>query len=141
MMTYSAGTRSYFHPLCNQAVYRHRTCLDTAAIKDISGSSAILPPAREYLGDLMHVLSERLKEEEHAAVRAVLGHFIFVYIHPYMNGNGRIGRFLMNTMMASGGYPWTIVPVMHRSRYLAALEPASAEGNILPFTEFIAAEI
>jgi len=37
----------------------------------------------------------------------VLGHFIFVYIHPYMDGNGRVGRFLMNAMMASGGYLWT----------------------------------
>lgn len=34
-------------------------------------------------------------------VRAVLGHFFFVYIHPYMDGNGRLGRFLMNALFAS----------------------------------------
>jgi len=38
----------------------------------------------------------------------VLGHFVFVYIHPYLDGNGRIGRFLMNLMLAAGGYPWTV---------------------------------
>jgi hypothetical protein len=38
-----------------------------------------------------------------AGVRVVLGHFIFVYIHPYMDGNGRMGRFLMNVMLAGGG--------------------------------------
>jgi Fic/DOC family len=43
-----------------------------------------------------------LREEGHPAVRVVLGHFIFVYIHPYMDGNGRVGRFLTNLMMASG---------------------------------------
>jgi Fic family protein len=47
---------------------------------------------------------ELLRAEPDAGVRAVLGHFMFVYIHPYMDGNGRVGRFLMNTMMASGGY-------------------------------------
>jgi Fic family protein len=33
-----------------------------------------------------------------------------------MDGNGRVGRFLMNTMMASGGYPWTVIPVTDRKR-------------------------
>ncbi|WP_317503891.1 Fic family protein [Idiomarina sp. HP20-50] len=37
-----------------------------------------------------------------------------VYIHPYFDGNGRIGRFIMNLMLASGGYPWTVVPVERR---------------------------
>lgn len=89
----------------------------------------------------MNVLFERLSQESHAGVRAVLGHFIFVYIHPFMDGNGRIGRFLMNVMLASGGYPWTIIQVKNRSRYINALEAASAEGNILPFTKFIASEL
>ena len=51
------------------------------------------------------VLLDLLREEAHPAVRVVLGHFLFVYIHPYMDGNGRIGRFLMNVMLASSGYP------------------------------------
>jgi Fic family protein len=41
------------------------------------------------------------------SVRAVLGRWLFDYIHPYMDGNGRMARFLMNTMLASGGYPWS----------------------------------
>jgi Fic family protein len=44
------------------------------------------------------------------SVRVVLGHFVFVYIHPYIDGNGRMGRFLMNLMLASGGYPWAVIP-------------------------------
>jgi hypothetical protein len=53
--------------------------------------------------DAMPALFDLLREETHPAIRVVLGHFFFVYIHPYMDGNGRIGRFLMNVMMASGG--------------------------------------
>lgn len=46
----------------------------------------------------MPVLMELLESEDNVIVRAVLGHFFFVYIHPYMDGNGRTARFLMNVM-------------------------------------------
>ncbi len=71
-------------------------------------------------------------------MRNVLGHFIFVYIHPYFDGNGRMGRFLMNLMMASGGYPWTVIPVEKRDEYMSALEQASVNKNIEPFSTFLA---
>ena len=53
-------------------------------------------------------------QEREPAVRVVLGHFVFVYIHPYTDGNGRTGRFLMNLMLAAGGYSWTVVPLQQR---------------------------
>jgi hypothetical protein len=52
-----------------------------------------------------------------------------------------MARFLMNVMMASGGYPWTIVRMARRKEYLDALESASAEGNIQPFAQFIREEM
>jgi hypothetical protein len=55
-----------------------------------------------------------------------------------MDGNGRIGRFLMDVMMAAGGYPWIVIPVGDRSRYMTALERASVGTDIVPFTEFLA---
>ncbi len=97
-----------------------------------------VPPNRDAVRDLMPAFFELLREESEPAVRVVLGHFVFVYIHPYMDGNGRIGRFLMNLMLASGGYPWTVVPVEQRATYLAALEEASVGQNIVPFADFLA---
>jgi len=99
------------------------------------------PLNTEALRDAMPVLFDLLKNEPEASVRAVLGHFFFVYIHPYMDGNGRIARFLMNTQFISGGYDWTIVPVERRSEYMAALEKASVQGDIKDFTLFIASLI
>ncbi len=96
-----------------------------------------VPPRYEAVRDCMPAFFKLLREEEDSAVRVVLGHFVFVYIHPYMDGNGRMGRFLMNVMLASGGYPWTVVPVEQRETYLAALEEASVKQNIVPFTEFL----
>lgn len=91
--------------------------------------------------DAMPVLFDMMKNEPEASVRAVLGHFFFVYIHPYMDGNGRIARFLMNTQLISGGYDWTIIPVEKRAEYMAALEKASVKGDIANFTFFIASLI
>ena len=96
------------------------------------------PPYFEAVRDAMPVLFELMQEESEASVRVVLGHFTFVYIHPYMDGNGRIGRFIMNAMLASGGYPWTIIPVEKRNEYMAALENASINQDIVDFTRFIA---
>jgi len=93
------------------------------------------------LVDAMDTLFDCLINEPCAAVRAVLGHFIFVFIHPYMDGNGRIGRFIMNSLFASGGFPWTVVTVNHRENYMKALEIASVEQNIKPFAKFILSEM
>jgi fido (protein-threonine AMPylation protein) len=96
-----------------------------------------VPPPREAVRDCMPVLFELLANETEPAVRVVLGHFVFVYIHPYMDGNGRMGRFLMNLMLASGGYPWTIIPLERRNDYMAALEVASVGQDIRAFARFV----
>lgn len=97
-----------------------------------------VPMNKDAVRYVMPILFELLRTEINSGVRAVLGHFIFVYIHPYMDGNGRIARFLMNAMLAAGGYPWTVIPVQERQTYMSSLEKASIEGDIEPFTKFIA---
>ena len=99
------------------------------------------PLPREALLDAMETLFDLLTHEPEAAVRAVLGHHLFVFIHPYFDGNGRIGRFLMNAMLASGGYPWTVIRLKRRTQYMAALEAASVQGEIKPLVKFIAQEM
>ena len=95
------------------------------------------PPPREAVRDLMPLLFELLTEEQDPAVRVVLGHFTLVYIHPYMDGNGRMGRFLMNVMLAAGGYPWTVIPVERRDDYMISIEAASVDGDIRPFAALL----
>ena len=105
-------------------------------------NSLHVPPAGDAVRDMMPLLFDLLAEEREPAVRVVLGHFVFVYIHPYLDGNGRMGRFLMMiAMLASGGYPWTVIPVELRNDYVAALEAASVHGIIRPFTEFLAGDV
>jgi hypothetical protein len=100
-------------------------------------NSMHVPLSPHAVRDAIPVFFEVLEAEEHAGVRVVLGHFVFVYIHPYMDGNGRMGRFLMNVLLAGGGYPWTVIPVERRAEYMAALERASVHQDIIPFSRFV----
>ncbi len=103
----------------------------------IRGSMHV-PLKSEAVPDAMSIFFELLAEEAEPAVRAVLGHFVYVYIHPYLDGNGRTGRFLMNVMLAAAGYPWLVIPVQARADYMAALEVASVGQDIEPFSNFLA---
>ena len=96
-----------------------------------------VPPPRDTVRDCMPVLLDLLANDPEPAVRVVLGHFVFVYIHPYMDGNGRMGRFLMNVMLASGGYPRTVIPLERWNDYMAALEGASVGQDVRAFARFV----
>jgi len=101
-------------------------------------TSRYVPPRWEAVRDGMPVFFDLLEQEPEASVRAVLGHWLFGYIHPYPDGNGRVARFMMNVMLASGGYPWTIIRLKDRNTYLAALDRASIDTDIKSFTAFVA---
>jgi fido (protein-threonine AMPylation protein) len=101
-------------------------------------TSRYVPPRREAVRDAMPALFDLIEHEPDPGVRAVLGHWLFGYIHPYPDGNGRMARFVMNAMLASGGYPWTVIRVEDRDAYLAALDRASIDQDIGAFAQFIA---
>jgi hypothetical protein len=106
----------------------------------IQGSRHV-PMRSELVGGAISALFDLLTAEKEPSVRAVLGHFLLAYVHPYPDGNGRMARFLMNAMLASGGYPWTIIPVDDRNAYLSALEAASTENNVGPFAKLLASKV
>ena len=100
-------------------------------------SSRHVPPASEQLMDCMQALKESIAGEESFAVKAILAHWLFGYIHPYFDGNGRTARLLMNFLLTVGGYKWVVVRREDKSEYMAALESASVHKDVTPFTNFI----
>lgn len=102
----------------------------------LRGSSHVpLPP--HAIADAMDALFECIEDELDPRAKAIVAPFLFTYIHPFPDGNGRSGRFLMNALLAEAGLPWTVVPVGQRERYMSCLEEASRNENIRPLALFI----
>ena len=100
-----------------------------------------VPPRWEAVRDAMPTFFDLIEGETEPSVKAVLGHWLFGYIHPYADGNGRMARFVMNALLASGGYPWTVIRVDDRDAYLACLESASIDQDMKPFARFLAERV
>ena len=100
-------------------------------------NSKHIPLEECELLDAMETYFELLANEKNPFVQAVLGHHFFGYIHPYMDGNGRMARFIMNAFLILGGINWTVIRVERRNEYMNALESASVNENIIPFAQFI----
>lgn len=73
----------------------------------------------------------------HPLIHAALHHAWFERIHPFADGNGRVGRLLLNFMLIQRGYPPAIIAKAQRPRYLRVLEVAD-DGNPNPLAEVIA---
>lgn len=100
-----------------------------------------MPPRWTLLRYAMPAVFDLIDEEPHPAVRAILAHWLMGYVHPFPDGNGRIARFSMNALFATVGYPWTVIRVQDRARYLDTLEQASVGGDLVPFVVFIAEQM
>ncbi|MDB6075698.1 MAG: filamentation induced by cAMP protein Fic [Verrucomicrobiaceae bacterium] len=74
----------------------------------------------------------------HPIERAARVHSDFVKIHPFVDGNGRISRLLMNLELMKAGYPAAVLPVEKRLAYYEALDADHAEGKREPFVALMA---
>ena len=107
----------------------------------ISGSRYPLP-APEKIGQLMNDFIIWLNKNEsnlHPIELAAEAHKRFVFIHPFIDGNGRVARLLMNLILIRHGYPITIIPPILRPEYITLLE--EAHRNPEKFIGFIAERV
>jgi Fic family protein len=88
-----------------------------------------IPPAHPKLRDLLIGL-ERFAESPVAPLtRAAVVHMEFVTIHPFFDGNGRLGRLLLNLELLRAGFPWVTVRADERRAFFAAIERAQVDGD------------
>ena len=67
-------------------------------------------------------------------------HYKFVCIHPFIDGNGRVARLLMNLILMRSGYPPTVILKVDRKKYYRVLNQGNL-GNLNPFLNFIGRSI
>lgn len=103
----------------------------------ISGSQVVLPnPLKvpELMQDFSNWLSEKHNNPIMAAIEA---HYKLVTIHPFVDGNGRTARLLMNMLLLRNGYTPIIIRPIDRKRYLSALESRQVTGKEDGYIKFM----
>lgn len=94
--------------------------------------SAPPAPRHEAVRDLIPELFRLLDEEPDPFAAAVLGFLNVLEIQPYAAANGVIGTWLMNLMLASGGYPYSVLTATESAELTAALTAARLDENAAP---------
>lgn len=104
----------------------------------ITGSDVELPKPEELSAKMAEFVNSlpHLKETLHPVEYAAMVHIIFVNIHPFVNGNGRVARLLMNLALLQSGYNIVVIPPVVRADYISALQESN-KGNYVPFVNFI----
>jgi Fic family protein len=110
--------------------YRERNVIITGTDFTPPAPSAVPLAMKEFLNSLP---SLRLL---HPVEFAAMLHLTLVTIHPFVDGNGRTARLLMNLALLQAGYPITIIPPIIRGDYISALRDSN-RGNNKPFIDFI----
>jgi Fic family protein len=102
------------------------------------------PPLHYLIKEKMEELMNWYQNEAqtlHSIVRGAMLHAIFVGIHPFIDGNGRTSRLLLNLELMKAGYPPIVIKVDNRLAYYNALDKAHTTENYSDFIDLVAAEV
>ena len=95
----------------------------------ISGSAVVLPNPRKVQILMDDFFSWLKKADLHPAHLAAQAHYRLVTIHPFVDGNGRTARLLMNLILMMNGYPPAIIRKNDRLAYISSLEKAQLANS------------
>jgi Fic family protein len=98
-----------------------------------------LPPDQVLIPEQMERLLKAHAENSglHPVIRAARLHSDFVKIHPFVDGNGRAARLLMNLELMKAGYPAAVLPVERRLAYYEALDADHIDGHQEAFHDLV----
>lgn len=102
--------------------------------------SEYVPPSPEKVAGYMALYCQVVNAlDAPPLIRAAMAHVAFEAIHPYPDGNGRIGRLLMNLVLSAEGHPWVTIVADDRIEYFGALRRAQVQEDLQPWGWFLAA--
>jgi len=103
----------------------------------ISGSNVVFPNYNKLPILLEQFVTKFNKSKDHPALLAALVHYELVTIHPFIDGNGRTARLLMNLILMQNGYPPAIIKPTNRLAYIKSLEKAQMDGSLDDYLKII----
>ncbi len=102
----------------------------------ISGSNAVLPnPVK--VPYLMEEFAKKLDFQADDVLKALEAHYKLVEIHPFIDGNGRTARLLMNLILLRARVLPMIIAPRERKRYLAAINRRNTHGKLLHYYKYM----
>lgn len=107
----------------------------------ITGSKYPVGKPEQIAGEMAALFSWVASERGryHPVEFAAQLHKQFIFIHPFIDGNGRLSRLLMNTALIQDGYMLAVIPPVLRQEYISLLERAHQDDR--PFVDFIAERV
>ena len=105
----------------------------------IRGVSWLPPKPQEVPQDMASLLSwyTKNKKKVHPIILAAYFHSAFETIHPFVDGNGRVGRLLINFILHKNNFPMINIPNKERYIYYETLEQSQIKGNLRPLVKFL----
>ena len=148
-----AQIENYQYDKLDDLLKAHKTM--TAKLLDDAGSfrsvnvaiGEHIAPPHTQVSTLMQQLFAWLEQsDEHALIKSCVFHYEFEFIHPFKDGNGRIGRLWQSVILMSHNPLFGILPTEsivrdHQEAYYKAIEDSTAQGESTPFIEFMLARI
>ena len=95
------------------------------------------PAVEAHITDWLKLVNAGPGEDEHFLAYLARAHAAFESIHPFRDGNGRVGRLVLNLLLVRRGYPPAIIRKKSRMAYLRAIRRAD-RGEVGPLTEILA---
>ncbi len=116
---------------------------EVSAIFNSAGIAVYMPPPPKQVLPLIEKLLKFINtsKEQFVPIKASLAHYVFEKIHPFLDGNGRVGRLLLQATLKKEGYDMKGLLSLeeyldsHRSEYYSALE--DPERDVTGFVEFM----
>jgi Fic family protein len=104
----------------------------------IRGTNWLPPKPADVSREMGSLLSwyTKNKKKVHPLILAAYFHSAFETIHPFVDGNGRVGRLLTNFILHKHNYPMINVPNIRKHEYYRGLEEAQLNGNLHPLIKF-----
>ncbi|MEK6910419.1 MAG: Fic family protein [Nanoarchaeota archaeon] len=105
----------------------------------IRGVNWLPPKPKEVSKEMQILLSwySKNKNTLHPLILTAYFHSAFETIHPFIDGNGRVGRLLMNFILRKNKYPMINIPNKSKYIYYAVLESAQVKGDLRPLVKFL----
>lgn len=139
-MTITEYTIKRLHQLFYQKVDADKAGRYRSIQVFISGTDYI-PPSAEDVPQLMRHMVDQIRSSRttlHPIELAAMAHKRLADIHPFVDGNGRTARLLMNLILVNAGYGVVSIPPIWRNDYINALSASRRLSDMEPFSKLIA---